>query len=172
MGKECSGRQTQRKKEISIFFVDSSYFPLTPKRVEELLRSFIVVPLMVHLLFLSAKLDGTRQSQCYRKIQSHGRVACWHPHYSRLLFVPPFWGALCDEDALDFSLSQTGIEKTFSSFSTWVAKISLWVLQEVPSRIKRNYAPCVFHKWQIHCRRQKPMWKNNTNFLCCELRFA
>ena len=50
IGKKCHGRQTQRKKEISVFFVDSSYFPLTPETVEELSRSFMMVPLMVNLL--------------------------------------------------------------------------------------------------------------------------
>ena len=50
IGKKCHGRQTQRKKEISVFFVDSSYFPSTPERVEELSRSFMMVPLMVNLL--------------------------------------------------------------------------------------------------------------------------
>ena len=52
IGKKCHGRQTKEKKEISVFFVDSSYLPWTPETVEELSRSFIeCFPLVwTHLL--------------------------------------------------------------------------------------------------------------------------
>ena len=41
---------TKKKKRNFRFFVDLSYFPLTPETVEELSRSFMMVPLMVNLL--------------------------------------------------------------------------------------------------------------------------
>ena len=41
---------TKKKQKFPFFFVDSSYFPLTPETVEELSRSFMMVPLMVNLL--------------------------------------------------------------------------------------------------------------------------
>ena len=49
-GKEMPWTSNTKKKRNFHFFVDSSYFPLTPETVEELSRSFMMVPLMVNLL--------------------------------------------------------------------------------------------------------------------------
>ena len=133
IGKKCHGCQTKKKKEISVFFVDSSYFPLTPERVEELSRSFMMVNLLLELVSKTrwnktvsmSPQNSKPRSSCLLTSTVLSLVVC-----VAILSCLLLWGRLGLFRLRRLSLTNP------SRVNTWVAKISLWVLQGFSLRIK------------------------------------